>query len=139
MNYHTGDIIMVTVTSIENYGIFVKVDDTYNGMIHISEMSDKFVSNVRNFAYPGETIYAKVIDVDSDKYQMKLSIKSIDYRLTSKKGRVIESPNGFSKLKEILPIWIDSKLNIYLKLLPKNNLVDRYRIKKEIRLYKKIV
>lgn len=110
MNYHTGDIIMVTVTSIENYGIFVKVDDTYNGMIHISEMSDKFVSNVRNFAYPGETIYAKVIDVDSDKYQMKLSIKSIDYRLTSKKGRVIESPNGFSKLKEILPIWIDSKL-----------------------------
>ena len=32
-----------------------------------------------------------------------------------------------------------SKLNIYLKLLPKNNLVDRYRIKKEIRLYKDIV
>ena len=32
-----------------------------------------------------------------------------------------------------------SKLNIYLKLLPKNNLVDRYRIKKEIRLYKDVV
>lgn len=110
MDYHTGDIIKVTVTSIENYGIFVKVDEEYSGMIHISEMSDKFVTNVRNFAFVGETIYAKVIGVDESKYQLKLSIKSIDYRLTSPKGSVIESPNGFSKLKEILPIWIDTKL-----------------------------
>lgn len=110
MDYHTGDIIMVTVTSIENYGIFVKVDDKYNGLIHISEMSDSFVSNVRNFAFPGETIYAKIMDVDCDKKQIKLSIKSIDYRLTSQKGRLMESPNGFSKLKELLPIWLETKL-----------------------------
>ncbi len=110
MDYHTGDIIMVTVTSIENYGIFVKVDDKYNGLIHISEMSDSFVSNVRNFAFPGETIYAKIMEVDGDKKQIKLSIKSIDYRLTSQKGRLMESPNGFSKLKELLPIWIETKL-----------------------------
>ena len=32
-----------------------------------------------------------------------------------------------------------SKLKIYLKLLPKNNIIDRYKIKKEIRLYKNIV
>ena len=31
MDYHVGEIIKVTVTSIENYGIFVKVDDKYNG------------------------------------------------------------------------------------------------------------
>lgn len=110
MDYSTGDIIMVTVTSIENYGIFVKVDEKYNGLIHISEMSDSFVSNVRNFAFPGETIYAKVMEVDGNKKQMKLSIKSIDYRLISKKGRLIESPNGFNKLKEFLPIWIEAKL-----------------------------
>lgn len=110
MDYNTGDIIKVTVTSIENYGIFVKVDEKYNGLIHISEMSDNFVSNVRNFAFPGEAIYARIMDVDVSKKHMKLSIKSIDYRLTSKKGRLLESPNGFSKLKEALPIWIDTKL-----------------------------
>ena len=110
MDYHTGDIIKVTVTSIENYGIFVTVDEEYNGMIHISEMSDSFVSNVRNYAYPGETIYAKIMDIDHKKFQIKLSIKSIDYRLTNPKGTLIESPNGFSKLKEQLPIWIETKL-----------------------------
>lgn len=110
MDYHTGDIIKVSVTSIENYGIFVKVDEKYNGLIHISEMSENFVSNVRNYAFPGEDIYAKVMEVDENKHQMKLSIKSINYRLTSRKGKLMESPNGFSKLKELLPIWIDTKL-----------------------------
>lgn len=110
MNYHAGDIIKVTVTSIENYGIFVTVDEEYNGMIHISEMSDKFVTNVRSYAYPGEEIYAKVIDVDNTKNQIKLSIKSIDYRITTRKGNIMESPNGFSKLKEMLPIWIEKKM-----------------------------
>lgn len=110
MDYHTGDIIKVTVTNIENYGIFVKVDEEYNGMIHISEMSEKFVSNVRNFAFIGETIYAKIMDIDKIKNQIKLSIKSIDYRLTGKKGRVMESPNGFNKLKALFPIWVEAKL-----------------------------
>lgn len=110
MDYHTGDIIKVTVTSIENYGIFVKVDEKFNGLIHISEMSDNFVSNVRNFAFPGEDIFAKIVEIDSSKKQLKLSIKSIDYRLTSKKGQLMESPNGFNKLKEQLPIWIEMKL-----------------------------
>lgn len=110
MKYNTGDIIKVTVTSIENYGIFVKVDERYNGLIHISEMSDSFVSNVRNFAFPGEDIYAKVMEIDTEKEQMKLSIKSIDYRLNAEKGKMLESPNGFKKLREHLPYWIEAKL-----------------------------
>ena len=76
-------------------------------------MSDSFVSNVRNFAFPGEDIYAKVMDIDNEKNQMKLSIKSIDYRLNPKKGRMLESPNGFSKLKESLPYIVHLLLQIY--------------------------
>ena len=110
MDYHVGEIIKVTVTSIENYGIFVKVDDKYIGMVHITEISDRYVSNVRNFAFPNETIYAKIVSIDNEKNQMKLSIKSINYRILSSKGRVMESPNGFSKLKENLPLWIEDKL-----------------------------
>ena len=110
MEYHIGDTVKVTVTSIENYGIFVTVDERYNGMIHISEMSHNFVSNVRSYAFPGETIYAKIMEIDREKFQIKLSIKSINYRLTKSKGKLIESPNGFSKLKREMPIWIEKKL-----------------------------
>lgn len=110
MNNNVGDIVKVTVTSLENYGIFVKFNDKDTGLIHISEMSDKFVSNVRNFAYPGEVIYAKIIAYNKELNQYKLSIKSIDYRITKSKGRIVESPNGFTNLKKNLEIWVQNKL-----------------------------
>ena len=110
MEYHSGDIIKVTVTNIENYGIFVKVDEKHSGLIHISEVSKRFITNIRKYAFIGETIYAKVVDIDEERQQFRLSIKSIDYRMTNKKGNFVESPNGFLKLKEMLPIWIDRKM-----------------------------
>ena len=111
MEYHVGDIIKVKVTSIENYGIFVKVDDEFNGLIHISQISKKYVSNVRNFAFIGEEILARIIDINYEKNQINLSIKSVDYRIgVNKNVKVLESPNGFKKLKRNLPIWVDEKL-----------------------------
>ncbi|MEG1150124.1 MAG: S1 RNA-binding domain-containing protein, partial [Bacilli bacterium] len=41
--YNIGDIIKVKVSGIEKYGIFVHVDDLYNGLIHISEISSGFI------------------------------------------------------------------------------------------------
>ena len=39
--YKIGDIIEVEVSGIENYGIFVKAEDDYTGLIHISEIDNK--------------------------------------------------------------------------------------------------
>ncbi|MBQ1342265.1 MAG: S1 RNA-binding domain-containing protein, partial [Erysipelotrichaceae bacterium] len=43
MNYRIGQVVQGTVTGIKPYGAFVKVDDRYDGMIHISEISSDFV------------------------------------------------------------------------------------------------
>ena len=43
MEYKNGDIIEVTISAIQPYGAFAIVDDTYTGLIHISEISSKFV------------------------------------------------------------------------------------------------
>ena len=42
----TGDIIDVTITGIQPYGAFASLPDQSSGLIHISEISDKFVRNV---------------------------------------------------------------------------------------------
>ena len=44
--YKIGDIVKGKVTGIENYGIFLLMEDGYTGLIHISEISEKFVRNV---------------------------------------------------------------------------------------------
>src|SRR5574344_1222755 len=111
--YRVGKIVKGTVTGIEPYGAFVSFDEYYSGLIHISEISKGFVKNVNDFVKVGETIYTEVLAVDEKLFQLKLSIKNIDYRVKEKnKGRVIvETAKGFTTLEAMLPKWINEKLS----------------------------
>lgn len=93
----------------KEYGIFVKIDNNYNGLIHISEISSDFVNNVKEYAEIGEKIYAKVIEADNNAKLLKLSIKTIDYKNDGKE-RKEKDENGFLPLKNHLNIWINEKL-----------------------------
>ena len=103
-NIKKGDSVKGKVTGIENYGIFLLMDDGYTGLIHISEISEKFVRNVFDYVQIDEVISSKVIEVDDSNKRLKLTIKNFDYRIEDNKN--IEDKNGFSLLKEKLPGWI---------------------------------
>ena len=99
-----GDSVKGKVTGIENYGIFLLMDDGYTGLIHISEISDKFVRNVGDYVQVDDVVYAKVIEVDNENKRYKLTIKNYDYR--EGKSNEIVDVNGFSPLAEALPKWM---------------------------------
>lgn len=110
--YENGKIVTGCVTGIEKYGIFVGLDEFYSGLIHISEISNGFVKNINDCVNIGETIRVKVIDSDDKNYQVKLSIKDIDYRMNRRKRQKIrETHEGFQTLKAELNGWIEKKLN----------------------------
>lgn len=111
VKYRKGEIIKGCITGIENYGAFVGLDEYYSGLIHISEISDGFVNDIHNFLEIGETIYVKVLDVDDENYQVKLSIKNIDYKVRKKRMPIKESKTGFKDLENMLPKWIEYKTN----------------------------
>lgn len=109
--YQVGDIVTVSVTGVEKYGIFVGLDEYYSGLIHISEISSGFVRNVNDYVNLGEVIRAKVLEIDEDTLHVKLSIKDIDYRITKKKRtKIKETKLGFSTLEALLDDWISEKL-----------------------------
>ena len=99
-----GDSIKGRVTGIEKYGIFLLMDDGYTGLIHISEISDKFVRNVGYYVQVDDIIYAKVIEIDEENKRYKLTIKNYDYR-EGKNNEV--DVNGFTPLAEALPNWMN--------------------------------
>lgn len=101
--YKKGDIILTKVTGVEKYGIFVKVDDDYNGLIHISEISYKYVADVNKYAGIGDLIKVEVIDLQEDEKKLILSIKNINKRNNLPK----EHGKGFLLLKRNLTEWID--------------------------------
>ncbi len=103
--YKVGDIVKGKVTGIEKYGIFILLEDGYNGLVHISEISDNFVRDIFDYVQLGEEINSKIIEVDEENKRFKLSIKNIDYKIEDKKS--LEDKNGFSPLREMLPKWIE--------------------------------
>lgn len=109
-NYKSGEIVTGYVTGIENYGIFVNIDEKYNGLIHISEISSSYVRNINDYVKIGEVIRAKVIEEEKNNH-IKLSIKDIDYRIMRKKNtKIEETESGFSTLSLMLNKWIEEKM-----------------------------
>ena len=108
--YRSGSIVKCQVTGIEKYGAFVNIDSNYTGLIHISEISNDFVKDINDFLQVGEIIYTQILEVDEINHHLKLSIKNINYKSTSK-SKIKESRLGFLPLKNHLNTWISEKLS----------------------------
>lgn len=116
--YQKGDIVKGVVSGIEPYGIFVKIDDDYSGLIHISEISNRFVRDVNDYVKQGEIIRVKILDIDDKVNHMNLSIKDVSYRIQNSKKRrkIVETRLGFKTLKYKLPIWIKENIENYKEI-----------------------
>ena len=114
--YKENSIVKATVTGIENYGVFVSLDDYYSGLIHISEISHDYVSDINKFVKIGETIRVKILEMNDEDFHINLSIKDIDYKLSNQKRKKIkEVGTGFEILEKNLKNWIDEKKTNNLK------------------------
>ncbi|OQX88275.1 MAG: polyribonucleotide nucleotidyltransferase [Candidatus Omnitrophica bacterium 4484_70.2] len=71
-----GEIYSVKITRITNFGAFCEIFPGKIGLIHISEVSHKFVKNIRDFIKEGEIVQAKVINIDPAG-RITLSIKQV--------------------------------------------------------------
>lgn len=109
--YKKGDIVLCTVTGIEKYGAFVKVDEEHNGLIHISQISPFFIKDVNDYFFVGEEIRAKVLEDSQNCNKVKLGIKDVNnFEKTKKKPLIKETSMGFNTLKKMLNIWIEEKV-----------------------------
>ena len=107
-NIKIGKIVEGQITGITKYGVFVSLEDKYVGMVHISEVSNKFVSDLNEQFKIGDIVRVKVLSIDEDKLQVKLSIKKVGGNVKNRKS-IEELGRGFEPLKEKLPIWVEEK------------------------------
>lgn len=108
--YKVGSVVKGQVTGIEKYGAFVSLENNYTGLIHISEISNDFVSDIKSFLEIGEQIYCEILEIDQFNNQLKLSIKNINYKSTDN-GKIQESRLGFLPLKNNLDKWVNDKIS----------------------------
>ncbi|MFH0912353.1 MAG: S1 RNA-binding domain-containing protein [Patescibacteria group bacterium] len=75
--YQVGQMVEGTVTQIMPFGVFVKVSDKIDGLIHISELSFEHVADPNDVVKTGDILKLKVIDIEPESHRFGLSLKAM--------------------------------------------------------------
>lgn len=112
MLYKKNEIIEVEITALKPYGAFAKVDNEYSGLIHISEINGLFIKDINDVFKIGDKKKVRILDVDEEKKQIKLSMILDKTGKTKKRKRTKLSDTnlGFDLFDEILSEWISCKM-----------------------------
>ncbi|MDA3128846.1 S1 domain-containing RNA-binding protein [Aliibacillus thermotolerans] len=66
MAIEVGSKLQGKVTGITNFGAFVELPDGKTGLVHISEIADKYVEDIHQFLTVGDEVTVKVLKVEDD-------------------------------------------------------------------------
>ncbi|WP_288556867.1 30S ribosomal protein S1 [uncultured Lactobacillus sp.] len=80
---HEGDVFEGEVKSLTNFGAFVEVADGIQGLVHVSEISNKHVDKPSDVLKVGQTVKVKVLNIDPSDRRISLSIKAADSNASS--------------------------------------------------------
>ena len=72
-----GDELLGKVRNITDFGAFVDIGVGIDGLLHISNISNKFISNPNEVLTNSDTVKVKVIEIDKDRQRIGLSMKDI--------------------------------------------------------------
>ncbi len=72
-----GMVLTGTVRNVADFGAFVDVGVHQDGLVHISELADRFVKNPMDVVAVGDIVKVKVLNVDADKKRISLSMRNI--------------------------------------------------------------
>ena len=70
-----GMILTGTVRNVIDFGCFVDIGVKYDGLVHISEMSEKYIRNPSEVVSVGDVVKVKVIKIDTERHKVGLSMK----------------------------------------------------------------
>ncbi len=70
-----GMILTGTVRNVIDFGAFIDIGVKYDGLVHISEMSEKFIKNPSDIVSVGDIVKVRVIKIDMERKKVSLSMK----------------------------------------------------------------
>lgn len=86
--FKVGDIVDGIVQKVVPYGAFVRIGEGLNGLIHISELSDKLVKNPEDIVKAGQKVKVKILSISSTERHLGLSLKAAMEKSTKPKAKL---------------------------------------------------
>lgn len=130
MQLAVGEIVEGKITGIASFGVFVDLGCGKTGMVHISEIAQTFVSEIRDFVKENDVVKMKVLSIGEDG-KISLSIKRAmepkssapkQNRSTSRPGDYVWAPqkNENASFEEMLLKFKQTSEEIFSDLKRKN-------------------
>ena len=76
-SYNVGDVVKATVVSITPFGAFASIIDGVDGLIHISQIANQRVDNVKDVLSVGQEVEAKITECDIENKRVSLSMRAL--------------------------------------------------------------
>jgi small subunit ribosomal protein S1 len=104
--YHEGDEVEGKVTKVVTFGAFVEIMPGVEGLVHISELAQHHVENPREVVSQGDSVKARIIEVDAERRRLSLSLKRVEGGGVTERADDSEAVEGTPNLglsEEVFP------------------------------------
>nr|WP_127836383.1 30S ribosomal protein S1 [Clostridium prolinivorans] len=78
IKYPVGNIVLGKIVGLTDFGAFIELEPGVDGLVHISQISNKKINNPKDVLNIGQQIKAKIIDVNKERKKIELSIKEVE-------------------------------------------------------------
>ncbi|MCQ8211722.1 S1 RNA-binding domain-containing protein [Cetobacterium somerae] len=99
-NYKVGDRVEKEIKNIQDFGMFVKLEEGVDGFIPTQLASKDFIKNLKDVFTPGQTILAEIVEIDSEKKRIKLSMKKVQLEKEKNENKELIEKYGTSSSEE---------------------------------------
>lgn len=76
--YQVGQLVEAAITRLTKFGAFARLEEDMEGLIHISEISEKRIEHPKEVLHEGDTVTLRIIKIDPDNHRIGLSLRRVD-------------------------------------------------------------
>nr|ABZ09337.1 putative S1 RNA binding domain protein [uncultured marine microorganism HF4000_APKG7H23] len=73
-----GQLVSGTVTKLADFGAFTRVEETVEGLIHVSELSDRHIRHPREVVQVGDSLTLRIVSLDLERHRIGLSLRQVE-------------------------------------------------------------
>ncbi len=76
--YQVGQFVQGTVTKLATFGAFVRIEGSLEGLVHISELSDRKITHPKEVVSEGDVVTLKIVRIEPERHRLGLSLRLAD-------------------------------------------------------------
>ncbi len=77
-HYQVGQLVQGTITRLTKFGAFARLENDLEGLIHISEISERRIEHPKEVLHEGDTVTLRVIKIDPENHRIGLSLRRVE-------------------------------------------------------------